>query len=304
MTTTANPSATAVALRCPSCGRRSVTEGHCTACGKGSSLPRPELMIAAPREPAVFHPFAPAHFPQSLDSPTEATPPDRRPTAVHDLEWIPKFGREDVRGRVVIVRQGVNEPMDFDLWRWIAIPTWGIALLLAPLVIAIFVWQSFGILAAAGVALCSIFMLRFIFSDRLLQSWHLTAALNGRHVVETMPVTMIRLRLQDSRELQIRIKGQVSGGMVIEGDRVAVTGSLRSGVLHARRIHCERTGATIVPHQPCAQRLALAGLCVLLIMAVWLILAGVPWLADQAQSFRASVKQRARDFNNPTYYYP
>jgi len=285
--------------RCPDCGRRAVAEGTCTACGTGAALPQMEIVAAATHQPEPFRPVTSALAPQVSAVIPESAPiyPTRRPSTLLDLDWIPRLGNEEVRGRVIIVRQGSNEPMDFDPWRWIAIPVWGIVLLLSPLAAAILVWQSFGVLPAACVAACSLVVLRFIFSDRLLQSWHLTAALNGRYIVEPMPVTMIRLRLHDNREVQMRIKGQLIGGTVIEGDRIAVSGAWRSGVLHAQRINCERTGAAIVPRQPCARGLALTGLCVLAAAALWLYLAGVPWVTGQIHSFRASVQQRVQIVN-------
>jgi hypothetical protein len=263
-----------------------------------------EIVAAATRQPEPFRPDASALVPQVSAALTETAPiyPVRRPSTLLDLDWIPRLGKEEVRGRVIIARQSPNEPMDFDPWRWIAIPVWGIVLLLSPLAAAILVWQSFGVLPAACVAACSLIVLRFIFSDRLLQSWHLTAALNGRYIVEPMPVTMIRLRLHDSREVQMRIKGQLIGGTVMEGDRISVSGSWRSGVLHTRQINCERTGATIVPRQPCARGLALAGLCVLTGAALWLYVAGVPWVTNQVHSFGASVQQRVQSVNTYQHY--
>ena len=194
--------------------------------------------------------------------------------------------------------------MDFDPWRWVAIPVWGIVLLVSPLAMPILVWQSFGMLPGVGIAAGSLLVLRFIFSDRLLQSWHLTAALNGHHIVEPMPVALFRLRLSDNREVQVRLKGQLIGGTVIEGDRIAALGSWRSGVLHARRIQCERTGATIIPRQPCARGLALTGLCALAVAVLWLYLAGVPWVSGEVQSFRSSVQQRVESVKTFPNYRP
>jgi len=203
--------------------------------------------------------------------------------------WLGWLQDSYVQGRVIIVRQGANEPMDFDSWRWVAIPVWGLILLISPLVVAVLAWQSFGFLPALAVAACSLLVLRFMFSDRLLQSWHLTAALNGRHIVETMPVTMLRLRETNGREFQLRLKGQLPGGTVIEGDRIEASGTWRAGVLRVRRIQCERTGAEIVPRQPCARRLAIVGLCVLLLGGLWLNFFGVPWVVEQANAFRPSL---------------
>lgn len=213
-------------------------------------------------------------------------------TATMPVEGRGHASSTPVRGRVLIVRQGASEPMDFDLWRWVAIPVWGIVLIISPLAGAIQVWHSVGFLPALGVAACSLLVLRFIFSDRLLQSWHLTAAMNGRHIVEPMPVTMVRLRQADGREVQLRLKGQIAGGSLIEGDRVAAYGGWRSGVLHVRQIECERTGATIIPRQPCARELALMGIVVLVGICAWVYFAEIPWITGQFRSFRNTVENQ------------
>jgi len=199
----------------------------------------------------------------------------------------------EISGRVIIVRQGPHEPMDFDPWRWVALPVWGIVLLVAPVAIAILVWQTFGFLPALGAAVIALIVLRFIFSDRLLQTWHLTSALNGRHIVEPMPVLMARVRRSDEREIQLRLKGYLRGGTLMEGDRVRATGNLRRGVLNVQSIICERTGASIAPRQPNARTLAIAGVCVLMATIVWLVLAGIPWVTGQADVISASLRQTA-----------
>lgn len=280
--------------RCPDCGRRFAPGNGRCLCGHEF---RQEQIVRANSQVATSEPRVAAVFtPQPVVAEPRPQWPSPRPAAAPAEGW---FGSSPTatRGRVLIVRQAPNEPMDFDPWRWVAIPVWGIVLLITPLVAAILVWQSFGFLPALGVAACSLLVLRFIFSDRLLQSWHLTAALNGRHIVEPMPVTLARLRLTSGREVQLRIKGLIAGGSIIEGDRLAVFGPWRSGVLHARRIECERTGATITPRQPCARGLALAGLGVLAGAGLWLYFAGVPWVADQAQTFRTSIQNRTQSID-------
>ncbi|HPA16168.1 MAG TPA: hypothetical protein PLU30_00375 [Verrucomicrobiae bacterium] len=186
--------------------------------------------------------------------------------------------------------------MDFDPWRWLAIPVWGLILLISPVVGAIWIWQSSGFVPALGIAVGSIVVLRFVFSDRLLQSWHLTAALNGQHVVEPMPVTMVRLRSWEGHEVQLRLKGHKAGGTIFEGDRILATGTWRGGVLRVRLIKCERTGATIIPRQPSAKTLALAGLCVLLAGGAWLSFVGVPWVIGEMGAFRRSIEPRVHAF--------
>jgi hypothetical protein len=304
MATADNPLRTATGTRCPECGRRAVIAGICRACGD-SQIAVPPTGASALVEERVHTPSnnLVTHRTAELVNTNPFEPARQREPQLATLQPT-GFNRPEVRGRVVIVRQASNEPMDFDPWRWIAIPVWGLVLLISPIAIPIIVWQSFGFLPALGVAACSLLVLRFMFSDRLLQSWHLTAALNGRNVVEPMPVTMLRLRLQDGREVQMRVKGQLIGGTVIEGDRIVAAGTWRSGVLHARRIHCERTGAMITPRQPRSRGLALTGLCVLLAGALWLYVAGIPWVTDQAQSFRASLQQRVQTSNTQHRYRP
>lgn len=286
-----NHSPVAAGIRCPACGRRSVSAGVCSACGENVSQSPREIVGAAqqvPLSPALSGGTTFLQPRTSAPAPTFRSPTQAAHVAEND-GWLGWLRASDVHGRVIIVRQGANEPMDFDPWRWVAIPVWGLILLISPLAVAILVWQSFGFLPALAVAACSLLVLRFMFSDRLLQSWHLTAALNGRHIVETMPVTMLRIRQSDGREVQLRLKGQLPGGTVIEGDRVAASGAWRAGVLRVRRIQCERTGAEIVPRQPCARGLAIAGLCVLLAGGLWLYFAGVPWVVEQASAFRPSL---------------
>ncbi len=202
------------------------------------------------------------------------------------------FRGSEISGRVIIIRQAPHEPMDFDPWRWVAIPVWGLLLLITPVAGAIIAWHAAGFLAALGVAAVSLLVLRFIFSDRLLQSWHLTSALNGRHIVEPMPVLMVRLRQWDEREIQLRLKGQLVGGTLMEGDRIRAAGVWRVGVFRVRRISCERTGAEIVPRQPNAFRLAVVGACVLLVVGLWLWLAGLPWVTGQVNGFRSSFSRQ------------
>jgi hypothetical protein len=257
--------------RCPECGRLAVTAGACSACGQiAPVLKEFEALANVGVSPLLTAPL---------------------PPRVEIIETVSRNDHE-VRGRVLIVRQAANEPMDFDPWRWVAIPTWGLVLLLSPFVAGIIAWQTAGFLAATGVLLGAVIVLRFIFSDRLIQSWHLAAALNGRHVVELMPVAMVRLRAADGRELQLRLKGQILGGAVMEGDRIAALGAWRAGVFRVRRIHCERTGAAIVPRQPCARGLALAGLAVLAAGALWLGAVGVPWARSEAEIYRESFHRR------------
>ena len=297
MATAGNPSIAAVAVRCTNCGRRAVVTGLCGACGAGTPALRHEVAVAESRTVVLFDPTGPVitrpgHEEIFAASPTSRLrPPVGRPE--NESGFI--FGHEAVGGRAILVRQGSPEPMDFDPWRWIAIPIWGLVLLLSPLAIAIVIWQATGFLPALGVAACSLLVLRFIFSDRLLQSWHFTAALNGRHIVEQMPVTMVRLRLEDDREVQLRLKGQLNGGTVMEGDRIFASGRWRSGVFRVVRIDCERTGATIVPQQPNARTLAVTGLCILCAGGLWLHMAGIPWVTREVESFHASAQQRIQN---------
>lgn len=293
------PTLTAVvAERCPTCGRRAVTGGRCAACLTEIPLPRMDAGIAAapiPLELVVSQGGAIAPQPvggsQLVKSSTSrAIKP--LPTPVPRKAANRLFGSAEIGGRVIAVRQGPHEPMDFDPWRWVAIPIWGLLLLISPLVAAIVIWQSAGFLPALGVAAISLLVLRYMFSDRLLQSWYMVAALNGRYVVEPMPVAMIRLRQANESEVQLRLKGQLSGGAVMEGDRIRAIGTWRWGVFRVRRIFCDRTGATIVPRQPNAFRLAAIGLCVLLCTGLWLWLAGIPWATSQARLGHASLLSR------------
>lgn len=293
------PTLTAVvAERCPTCGRRAVTRGRCTACLTEIPLPRvgdATVTSPLPLELVVSKGVAIAPQPaggSQLGNPSasRAVKPLSAPVSQKAAKRL--FGSAEIGGRVIVVRQGPHEPMDFDPWRWIAIPIWGLLLLISPLVAAIVVWKSVGFLQALGVAAIFLVGLRYMFADRLLQSWHMVAALNGRYVVEPMPVAMIRLRQANESEVQLRLKGQLSGGTVMEGDRIRAVGTWWWGVFRVRRIFCDRTGASIVPRQPNAFRLAVAGLCVLLVTGLWLGLIGIPWASSQARLGRTSLLNR------------
>lgn len=267
--------------RCGACGRRSVSVGVCSACGE-PALPLATNSGSRPQE--QFQNFSvpsPSHAQNAIV--TGALSPASSSTVPRQLVHI-EYGPRRVQGRVIIVKPSTSEPIDFDPWRWLAIPAWGLVILILPIVAAIIAWQSFGFIGAIAVALTTFLVLRFMFSNRLLQSWYFVAALNGRNVVEMMPVVMVRLRQASDREIQLRLKGQLLGGTVIEGDRISATGRWGRGVFHVRQISCERTGATITPKQPNALPWAVAGLCVLLFAGLWLHFTGVPWVAEQARS--------------------
>ena len=281
---------TITGTRCGTCGRMSVAQGVCGACGTRIATPAREILRTedAPvtrriQAPAVFHP-AP------LSVPRQTSPHALRPSSSMVETWERWQIGDRTSGRVIIVRQAPHEPMDFDIWRWVAIPVWGLLLLSAPIAIAIMVWQSFGLLPALGVAGLSLIVFRFIFSDRLLQSWHLTAALNGRHIVEPMPVLMARLRHADGREIQLRLKGHLHGGTLMEGDRVSVRGAWKRGAFQVRSLSCERTGASIEPIQPNARTLAAFGSALLLFECAWLAFVGVPWVTAKYDRMKRDIE--------------
>ena len=274
-------------VRCHACGRLSGEPGRCTACGETwQPVLSRDLPVPGKRPEISRRPLLPIYQPR------QSTPPaaPRLQAADRNPPW-PRHSDHQVSGRVVVVHQAPQEPMDFDPWRWVAIPAWGLLLLSSPLCLLIVVWQAAGFLPALVAAVVTVMVLRFLFSNRLLQTWHLTAALNGRYIVEPMPVVMMRLRDVSGNELQMRLKGRLQGGTPIEGDRILASGSWWSGVLHAKRIECQRTGAVITPVQPHARRLALTGLGLLGGVGLWLLVAGVPWVSSQMQSFHSSVQQ-------------
>jgi hypothetical protein len=282
----------ALSTRCPTCGRCAVANGVCSACGFTAPVNRDEII---PVGPATLG--NPENFQVSLNTsqPARAIGTVGRVTQPRiDLleDPLALFRGSEISGRVIILRQAPQEPMDIDPWRWVAIPTWGLLLLLTPVAGSIVAWQSFGLPTALGVAVISLLVLRYLFSDRLLQSWHLTAALNGHHIVEPMPVLMVRLRQWDEREVQMRLKGSLAGGTLMEGDRIRAAGRWRSGVFRVRNVFCERTGAEITPRQPTAFRLAMAGVGLLLVACLWLQIWGVPWVVERFEGFRHSIPER------------
>lgn len=281
-----------VVTRCPVCGRQQVSAGRCMACGDVAASPR--VIATAPLANVRRAEDSPATLlvPQAQPLPAMWRPggaqlPARRPDPSD-------FSGGEVRGRVLIVQQGQSEPMDADPWRWIAIPVWGLVLLITPFVAGIIVWMSAGLLPALGVIALLLIVLRFFFSERLFYGWQFVAALRGRYVVEPMPVLTIRLRRSEVEEVQLRVKGHMAGGSLMEGDRITARGRWRSGVFHVRSVSCERTGAFMVPRQPNALSLALGGFAILAVAALWLHVWGVPWAMNQTHSIRESVEQRVR----------
>jgi len=213
------------------------------------------------------------------------------PESARLIEMPAGGSRHSVSGRVLLALQEPTQPADFDPWRWVAVPAWGLILFLLPPTAVLAVWQAAGLLPAVAIGVVFLALLRFIFSGRLLQSWELIA-LHGRHVIEPMPVTMLRVRTMEDREVQVRLKGHLQGGSTAVGDRVAVQGRWRHNVLQASRLQCERTGAFIIPIQPCGFRSAMSGSLILLCMALWLSFAGVPWFQQQYAGFSGDLQRQ------------
>lgn len=283
-------------FRCPECGRPKVSAGNCLACGHHEPiladrerLESLESLLPAGESSFPLDGFSSGHFGFSERGNLTATPaaPDSFPLD-HSRESAARVmplqrGEEMVAGRVLYVSPQSHEPMDFDLWRWVAIPVWGLVLLLVPVAGTLTAFLATGPLAAVAVAILLFLTLRFVSSNRLIDSWHLVAALNGRHMVEPMPVQVVRLRQWDGQESQLRFKGIFANGAVMEGDRLEATGRLRNGVLHVSEVRCGRTGARISPQQPNARGFALAGSACLVGMALWILAMGIPLLARQGR---------------------
>lgn len=289
--------------RCPACGRLALAQGRCNSCGHTS----PAYRTTAARHGVNSPPMeltgsfgtserSPVPYPQGDLARTAQEGRSRSvipqpETSGHDIRVAPRRigSKPEVSGRIIYLSSPQQEPMDFDPWRWIAIPVWGLVLLLAPVSASLFVWQVAGLLPALLVAFVSLVTLRYLFSNRLLDSWHLVSALGGRYVVEPMPVLIARLRQWDDREVQLRFKGQFSGGGLMEGDRIRAVGAWRWGVFRVREAVCERTGARITPRQPNAFRLAITGAAALLLLLLWTLLVGLPWATLQFDSLTNSL---------------
>lgn len=259
--------------RCPDCGRRIETPSSCTACGWRRAPSRRELMPrqnSTSRDLAIQRTHDLRPIPRSAPQPVANTPGFRA-------------GLDEIRGRVLLTETPHYEPMDFDPWRWVAIPMWGLLLLLSPFVLGILIWKLFGTVEGVVTGLAALVVLRFVFTGRLLSGWHFAAALNGRHIVEPMPVFRARLRRSDGEEIQLRFKGHLKGGSLVEGDRIRALGKWKNGVMHVRECFCERTSAGIVPQQPSAFVLALFGGGVLLLTLTFLVFWGLPSLMKQAR---------------------
>lgn len=274
-------------VRCSHCGRPSASLEVCPSCGntlaKTTVAAETQSNVPAQRQDSASSP---------LQQPGSAAVSVLYGTSVppNTLDLPNETLRNSVSGRVLLALQEPTQPADFDIWRWIAVPAWGLILFLLPPTVVLAVWQSAGLMAALVVGTVFFFLMRFIFSGHLLQSWELISALHGRHVVEPMPVTMLRVRTAGDHEVQVRLKGHLRGGSTTVGDRVIAEGFWRHRVLHAARLRCERTGAFIFPIQPCALRSAVSGSIILTTMVFWLAVAGIPWVQAQYSTFTNTVQ--------------
>lgn len=267
---------TETALRCPICGRKSVSASYCSACGAEVSAPLTERAqggVQAPQSGGGIL-MAPSWQRGIVAQPRTVLRPAHHQNG------------GEVSGRVLIASAPVNEPADPDHWRWLAVPAWGLMLLITPVVAGIIVWRTAGLLAAAVVVIVCVAVLRFIFTNHLLTSWQFVAALRGQHIVEAVPNVTIRLRTDGDREVQLRLKGRLSGGSLVEGDRIRAAGHWRAGIFHVRRLHDARTGAVIVPIQPNSMVAALSGSTILILTVLWLHIAGVPWVLAKLDRVR------------------
>ncbi len=270
------PQVAETALRCPTCGRKSVSASHCSACG------------AEVAEPLIERAHGAVQAPQSGGGILIAPSRQRGIVAQPRTVLRPAHHQNDgeVSGRVLIASAPVNEPADPDHWKWLAVPAWGMMLLITPVVAGIIVWMTAGLLAAAVVVIVCVAVLRFIFSNHLLTSWQFVAALRGQHIVEAVPNVAIRLRMDGDREVQLRVKGRLSGGSLVEGDRIRAAGRWRAGIFHVTQLHCARTGAMLVPIQPNSMVAALSGSTILILTVLWLHVAGVPWVLAKLDRVR------------------
>lgn len=258
------------ASRCPECGRLSANAFSCDACGHE----RAEQAATAAAVPAAAIMADP---PPTVFPVTEGV--SRVPVLPAPAESVRVLTRHSpISGRVLMVMSSTPEPIDPDPWRWIAVPLWAGFMLALPFVGGMFSLQAGGWLTAALVFVVLASLVRVTFSSHLFWSWQTVAALRGRHIVETMPVVTIRLRVGEDEEVQLRLKGHTEGGAVSVGDRVEATGAWRSGVLRVRELRCLRTGAIHRPVQPSAFPWAVAGLAALGLIVTWVQFSFVPWL--------------------------
>lgn len=281
--------------RCGTCGRKAVNKGQCAACGT-------RTVDSAYVEPRTNLGSVPSDDRKRITANREIaglTPNPRRElgtwhATVRRVGKIPEANKV-LQGRVIMVQQRLVEPPDPDPWKWVAIPAWGLLLFLSPLLAAIATGMASGLVAGVIVFIAVALVLRFIFSNRLYESWQFVAALRGRHVVEPVPLVTFRVRSASGREMQVRMKGYTSSGAVVEGDRVSAEGRWRDGVLRARTVFCQRTGAITRPRQPNAFSLALSGISLLAAASLWLSLIGIPWSSERVSGFTKSQTTHALD---------
>jgi hypothetical protein len=116
-----------------------------------------------------------------------------------------------------------------------------------------------------------------------------------------MPVTLLRVREEDGNERQLRLKGEMIG-LPIEGDRIVARGAWRRGVLKVRQLECLRTGALLIPLQPCARTTAIIGLLLLGTSALWLVFDAVPRTRTALHQWRETHLQTSPHFPDQRFY--
>jgi hypothetical protein len=123
--------------RCGNCGRKAVNNDRCGACGHQHKPASGTSTLASNDAIAPLSSLG-GLAPVLRLKPTRSITPKVVGPVSSAMAIRHKNGRNDqVEGRVVIVQQRIVEPPDPDLWKWVAIPAWGLVLFLAPVLAAL-----------------------------------------------------------------------------------------------------------------------------------------------------------------------
>jgi len=174
------------------------------------------------------------------------------------------------RGRVLVVQQEGEQPVDFDPWRPVSWLLWGAAALFLPPCILAGVWMYAGPLQGIVAVLMAFFAMSWILPRSLLGWLQLVFFTRGREPRPRVPVLIFRLRDDEGRECVARLKGHLTGANVAPGDRVMIWGRDHRGVLRVRRAFSETSEAWVTARQPCQATSAICAAGLLITSAVWL----------------------------------
>ena len=271
--------------RCPQCGRRSAVAESCQSCGhvlqKRAAPVSDSLLGSLPIQPVPESGLA--HSRREVTS-----APHGSPLSALAAKQSRKTSEPFVRGRVLIIHQEAEQTVDFDPWRPLAWLLWVAALVVVPPCVLAGIWMYAGPLAGIVSVLVCLLLASFVMPKSLLGWVQLIFYARGREPIMRVPVLFLRVHDEDGREFVARLKGQMAGANIAQGDRITIWGRNRRGVMRVRRAFSETADAWVTAWQPSQAKSTACAAVLLCACAVWV---RGP-LADWAHGIEREMKQR------------